>query len=86
MTHSFENFHLDNCSFEKLSESVKIYVSDEHKFGTDAFLLSDFAAHRRRDRVCDLGTGCGIIPMLMFRSPEDAAEGGVGRGYSAESH
>ncbi len=71
MSHS-----LQNCNFESLSKSVKIYVSKEHKFGTDAFLLSDFAMHRRRDKVCDLGTGCGIIPLLMFRdkgnSPKEA--------------
>lgn len=67
----YRNYNLDNCHFERLSKSIEIYVSNEHKFGTDAFLLSDFAAHRRRDRVCDLGTGCGIIPLLMFRYPEN---------------
>ncbi|WP_040195886.1 methyltransferase [Candidatus Soleaferrea massiliensis] len=57
---------------EPLNERFSIYVSKEHTFGTDAFLLSDFAAPRRKDTVCDLGTGCGIIPLLWFRS-QDAA-------------
>lgn len=34
-------------------------------FGMDAVLLSGFAGARRGDRVMDLGTGTGIIPILM---------------------
>ncbi|MBE6905751.1 MAG: methyltransferase [Ruminococcaceae bacterium] len=59
-------------TFELLGERLKICVTPDHKFGTDAFLLSDFAAPRRRDIACDLGTGCGIIPVLWFRSEETA--------------
>lgn len=51
--------------FELLRNEIEICVSNEHKFGTDAFLLADFTAPRRKDKVCDLGTGCGIIPLLM---------------------
>lgn len=57
-------------TFEPLGERLKICVTPDHKFGTDAFLLSDFAAPRRRDIACDLGTGCGIIPALWFRREE----------------
>lgn len=35
-------------------------------FGTDAVLLSDFAKIKNKDRVVDLGTGTGIIPILLF--------------------
>ncbi|MEG1996393.1 MAG: methyltransferase [Oscillospiraceae bacterium] len=42
-------------------------MSKEHRFGTDAFLLSDFASPRKKDLVCDLGTGCGIIPLIMAK-------------------
>ncbi len=58
--------------FEFLNEHLKICVTPEHKFGTDAFLLSDFASPRRKDVACDLGAGCGIIPALWFRSEETA--------------
>ncbi len=54
--------------FEPLGEKLKICVSDEHSFGTDAFLLSSFANPKRNDVVYDLGTGCGIIPILWFRN------------------
>lgn len=35
------------------------------RFGTDAVLLADFAGVRGRDRVVDLGTGTGILPLLL---------------------
>lgn len=53
--------------FEKLSEDINICVSHEHGFGTDAFLLADFCEYRKKDKACDLGTGCGIIPLIMQR-------------------
>ncbi|MCM1024590.1 MAG: methyltransferase [Prevotella sp.] len=56
---------MSGYTFEKLRNEVEICVSEDHKFGTDAFLLADFAAPRHKDKVCDLGTGCGIIPLLM---------------------
>ena len=34
-------------------------------FGMDAVLLSEFAKAKEGDRVIDLGTGTGIIPILM---------------------
>lgn len=51
--------------FEKLGDNCEICVTKEHTFGTDAFLLADFARARHKDIVCDLGTGCGIIAVLM---------------------
>jgi len=43
-----------------------IQRADAFRFGTDAVLLADFAAPRLRDRVCDLGTGTGVIPLLLY--------------------
>lgn len=42
-------------------------------FGIDAVLLSDFARAGRRDRTLDLGTGTGIIPLLMEAKTEAQA-------------
>ena len=50
-----------------LAENMQIVVSHRHTFGTDAVVLADFARIRRRDRALDLGTGCGIIPLLWLR-------------------
>ncbi len=57
-------------TFERLSDDIKIAVSAEHTFGTDAVLLADFAKIRHRDRALDMGTGCGIIPFLWLRDKE----------------
>lgn len=65
---------MDNFSYETINGTLKICVSNEHKFGTDAFLLSDFAQVKRKDKCVDLGTGCGIIPLLWFREMEDAPQ------------
>lgn len=52
---------------EPLGKDFYIYVSEHHTFGTDAVLLSNFANARKNDKMVDLGTGCGIIPLLMLR-------------------
>ncbi len=54
-------------SFEKLTDKIYVCASTNHRFGTDAFLLTHFSNYRKKDKVCDLGTGCGIIPLLMQR-------------------
>ncbi|MGN0607301.1 MAG: tRNA1(Val) (adenine(37)-N6)-methyltransferase [Oscillospiraceae bacterium] len=54
-------------NFEKLSEKIYVCASENHRFGTDAFLLADFSEYKKKDIVCDLGTGCGIIPLIMAR-------------------
>ena len=52
-----------------LSAKYGIYISDAHSFGTDAVLLSHFASDGKKNlTACDLGTGCGIIPMLLVRA------------------
>ena len=61
-------------TMEQLAEGLSVCVTREHRFGTDAFLLSDFANVRRRDTACDLGTGCGIIPLLWFRDRSEAPQ------------
>lgn len=52
---------------EPLGKGFFVYVTDHHTFGTDAVLLSNFASAKQKDRMVDLGTGCGIIPLLMLR-------------------
>ncbi|MGN1123578.1 MAG: tRNA1(Val) (adenine(37)-N6)-methyltransferase [Eubacterium sp.] len=54
--------------FERLSDKIKIVVSENHTFGTDAVILSHFANIKSRDKALDMGTGCGIIPLLWLRN------------------
>ncbi len=51
---------------ELLENGRFVLVEDFCTFGTDAVLLSRFAAVKNRDRVCDLGTGSGILPLLWY--------------------
>lgn len=62
---------------EFLNADTGVFVSAAHTFGTDAMLLADFAAPKRKDKACDLGTGCGIIPLLWFRDRLCTAVDGV---------
>ena len=55
---------LQNSHWEPLSGGARVLVSPEHTFGTDAVLLADFSAPRPGERWADLGTGCGVIPLL----------------------
>ena len=49
-------------------ETIDIYVNEDHRFGTDAVLLADFAAPYPSETVCDLCTGCGIIPLFFCKN------------------
>ncbi len=43
------------------------------RFGTDAVLLADFAANKPASRIADIGTGTGVLPLLLSaRMPEAA--------------
>ena len=53
---------------EYLGSGIRVVVSDDHGFGTDAVLLADFASPKKKENACDLGTGCGIIPMIWCRN------------------
>lgn len=58
---------MQNFSYERISEKIFVCKSDNHRFGTDAILLTEFSNYKPNDLVCDLGTGCGIIPLAMCR-------------------
>ena len=49
---------------ERLTNGFSLWVDDGCTFGTDAVLLAAFANVKATDRVCDLGSGCGILPFL----------------------
>jgi tRNA1(Val) A37 N6-methylase TrmN6 len=47
-----------------------------YRFSIDAVLLADHVCPRPGDRLLDLGTGCGIIPLILtYRNPKVTAFG-----------
>lgn len=57
-----ENERIDDLQYKGLKVIQK---RDGFCFGIDAVLLADFADVKKGDKVIDLGTGTGIIPILL---------------------
>jgi tRNA1(Val) A37 N6-methylase TrmN6 len=49
---------------ERLPNGHTLWVDETCTFGIDAVVLASFAEVKDGERVCDLGTGCGILPLL----------------------
>ena len=64
----------DNERIDDLERNHLKLIQDPGRFcfGMDAVLLSGFAKAKAGDRVLDLGTGTGIIPILMSAKTEAA--------------
>ena len=45
--------------------------ADGFRFGTDAVLLADFAGVKKGDHVADVGTGTGVLPLLLSARAEN---------------
>ena len=57
----------------------KLHIKQQasgYRFSLDAVLLAWHASPRSHERVLDLGTGCGIIPLILaYRNPDIVAFG-----------
>ena len=64
---------------DRINENlVLIQKKNGLTFGTDAFLLAAFARGQRRAQCVDLGSGTGVIPLLMLSRDK------IGCGVAAE--
>lgn len=70
----FDNERLDDLQYKGLK---LIQKKEGFCFGVDAVLLSDFADVRKGDRVMDLGSGTGIIAVLLAAKRAPAAVTGL---------
>ena len=62
----------DNERIDDLQRNGYRIIQDQDSFcfGMDAVLLSGFASAKKGDKVLDMGTGTGIIPILMEAKTE----------------
>ena len=51
-------------SREPLGTKHHIFITERHRFTTDTMLLAHFAAPKPKDVCADVGSGCGLIPLL----------------------
>lgn len=68
------NERIDDLQFKNLRI---IQDQSAFRFGMDAVLLADFATPKPRARVIDLGTGSGIIPLLLYMREPAAQYKGI---------
>ncbi|MGD0585839.1 MAG: methyltransferase, partial [Oryzomonas sp.] len=54
-----------------------VQPKEGYRFSLDPLLLCDFAGAGSEGRIIDLGTGCGIIPLILARKIPDASLVGV---------
>lgn len=72
---------IDQTGFSDLK---LIQKPDEFCYGIDAVILADFASHKKANHVVDLGTGTGIIPLIMSHKTD--AEKLCGIEYQKDSY
>ena len=67
---------------EQLTNGFSLWTDEGCTFGTDAVLLAEFAKVKAGEHVCDLGSGCGILPFLW----QSASGGPVVDAVECEPH
>ncbi|MDF2839867.1 MAG: putative O-methyltransferase [Clostridia bacterium] len=63
----------DECLDDLQNGYMLIQKNNAFKFGVDAVLLADFAEVKRSECVLEMGTGTGIIPILLHVKKQPAA-------------
>lgn len=64
-------------SVEKIGNLVLAQPRKGYRYGIDPFLLVHFLKPRAGERIVDLGTGCGIMALLLARHRPDLRVWGV---------
>jgi tRNA1(Val) A37 N6-methylase TrmN6 len=54
-----------------------IQKKDGYRFSIDAILLSNFITLKKQERLLDIGTGCGIIPIYMSKKGHENSMTGI---------
>ena len=71
--------HMDDVTIDSLFEG-RLRVKqgrDGYRFSVDAVILAHFAGLLNSEKILDLGTGCGIIPLILSHRYESITIHGV---------
>jgi len=63
----------DECLDDLQNGYMLIQKSNTFKFGVDAVLLADFADVKKTEHVLEMGTGTGIIDLLLYAKKQPAS-------------
>ena len=56
----------ENCDITLLENGLKIYqLKEGFRFSVDPVILVDFFEGNPKGKILDIGSGCGIIPILL---------------------
>lgn len=77
---------LDGEKFEPLGSGIEVIVSKKHIFWTDTVLLANFAKPKKSDLACDLGCGCGTIPLIWCRDSATTPKNTLGIEIQQEAY
>ena len=56
----------ENCDITLLENGLKIYqLKEGFRFSVDPVILVDFFEGNPKEKILDIGSGCGIIPILL---------------------
>ena len=59
-----------------IKEDLKIIQNDDvFSFSTDALLLGDFTEIRKKDKIIDICSGNGVIPLILSHKGSQTIEG-----------
>lgn len=59
---------IENCDITLLENDLKIYqLKDGFRFSVDPVILVDFFEGNPKGKILDVGSGCGIIPILLAK-------------------
>jgi tRNA1Val (adenine37-N6)-methyltransferase len=62
----------DECLDDLQNGYMLIQKNNTFKFGVDAVLLADFTEAKKSDHILEMGTGTGIIPILLYAKKQPA--------------
>jgi len=65
---SIEDEREENVTKDTLFDGdvICFQAVDGYRFSVDSVLLAHFVDVQKKDRILDLGTGCGIIPLILL--------------------